>query len=139
MKRNQLTIQLTICRLNQGGDKTSLTSADIETEEKDASTAEQDKTPEPTDDEYGEDKEADEKKTEEDDQKVSIATYLKFLIVMINSTLTSMTRYLNRFSRDYRYIRKVLTKEKKVLKARGSNEFGRKFFHEKSNYTFLNR
>ena len=130
MKRNQLTIQLTICRLNQGGDKTSLTSADIETEEKDASTAEQDKTPEPTDDEYGEDKEADEKKTEEDDQKVSIATYLKFLIVMINSTLTSMTRYLNRFSRDYRYIRKVLTKEKKVLKARGSNEFGRKFFHE---------
>lgn len=27
-----------------------------------------------------------------------------------------MTRYLNRFSRDYRYIRKVLTKEKKLLK-----------------------
>ncbi|XP_043514793.1 piezo-type mechanosensitive ion channel component isoform X5 [Frieseomelitta varia] len=107
-----------------GGDKTSLTSADIETEEKDASTAEQDKTPEPTDDEYGEDKEADEKKTEEDDQKVSIATYLKFLIVMINSTLTSMTRYLNRFSRDYRYIRKVLTKEKKVLKAKPDFRMG---------------
>ncbi|KAK1122195.1 hypothetical protein K0M31_009421 [Melipona bicolor] len=107
-----------------GGDKTSLTSADIETEEKDTSTAEQDKTPEPTDDEYGEDKKADEKKTEEDEQKVSIGTYLKFLVVMINSTLTSMTRYLNRFSRDYRYIRKVLTKEKKVLKAKPDFRMG---------------
>lgn len=60
-----------------------------------------------------------EKKDEEEipkEEKISIATYFKFLIVMINSTFISMTRYLNRFSRDYRYIRKVLTKEKKLLK-----------------------
>lgn len=72
----------------------------------------------PTDDEYGEDKPDEKEETQEDEQKVSIATYFKFIIVMINSTLTSMTKYLNRFSRDYRYIRKVLTKEKKVLKVR---------------------
>lgn len=35
---------------------------------------------------------------------------------MVNSTMVSMTKYLNRFSRDYRYIRKVLSKEKRILK-----------------------
>ncbi|XP_048267512.1 piezo-type mechanosensitive ion channel component isoform X8 [Bombus terrestris] len=106
-------------------DKTSLASADMETDEKDAAAAERDKTPVPTDDEYGEDKpDEKEEETQEDEQKVSIATYFKFIIVMVNSTLTSMTKYLNRFSRDYRYIRKVLTKEKKVLKTKPDFRMG---------------
>ncbi|XP_043598036.1 piezo-type mechanosensitive ion channel component isoform X4 [Bombus pyrosoma] len=105
-------------------DKTSLASADTETGEKDAATAEHDKTPVPTDDEYGEDKPDEKEETQEDEQKVSVATYFKFIIVMVNSTLTSMTKYLNRFSRDYRYIRKVLTKEKKVLKTKPDFRMG---------------
>ncbi|XP_076388823.1 piezo type mechanosensitive ion channel component isoform X5 [Megachile rotundata] len=114
-----------------GGDKTSLTSADIETEEKDTSMADAEKTSQPSDDEYGEDKvdepkrkEEEEEEEEEEEKKVSFVTYLKFLLVMINSTLTSMTRYLNRFSRDYRYIRKVLAKEKKLLKAKPDFRMG---------------
>ncbi|XP_060823618.1 piezo-type mechanosensitive ion channel component isoform X8 [Bombus pascuorum] len=107
-----------------GADKTSIASADTETGEKDAAAEERDKTPEPTDDEYGEDKPDEKEETQEDEQKVSIATYFKFIIVMINSTLTSMTKYLNRFSRDYRYIRKVLTKEKKVLKTKPDFRMG---------------
>lgn len=55
---------------------------------------------------------------EENEDKVSIVTYLKFLLAFINSTMVSMTKYLNRFSNDYRYIRKVLAKEKKSLKVR---------------------
>lgn len=80
----------------------------VETEEKDME--EREKTPEVEED----------KKDEEEipmkEERISIATYFNFLIVIINSTFISMTRYLNRFSRDYRYIRKVLTKEKKLLK-----------------------
>ncbi|XP_015433608.1 PREDICTED: piezo-type mechanosensitive ion channel component [Dufourea novaeangliae] len=105
-----------------GGDKTSLTSADIETEEKEEeSTAEPAKTPDPSED--GEAK-IDEIDTKEEEKKVSFITYFKFLIVMINSSLASMTKYLNRFSRDYRYIRKVLAKEKKVLKAKPDFRMG---------------
>lgn len=77
------------------------------------------KTPDPPDDKYGEGKagEREEKEEkEEDTSKIPLATYFKFLLVMVNSALTSMTTYLNRFSRDYRYIRKVLLKEKKLLK-----------------------
>ncbi|XP_060823620.1 piezo-type mechanosensitive ion channel component isoform X10 [Bombus pascuorum] len=110
--------------ISEGADKTSIASADTETGEKDAAAEERDKTPEPTDDEYGEDKPDEKEETQEDEQKVSIATYFKFIIVMINSTLTSMTKYLNRFSRDYRYIRKVLTKEKKVLKTKPDFRMG---------------
>ncbi|XP_076644272.1 piezo type mechanosensitive ion channel component isoform X3 [Halictus rubicundus] len=108
-----------------GGDKTSLTSADIETDGKEETTAEPAKTPESS--EYGEDK-VDGPKTKEDEEeeevKVSFVTYFKFLVVIINSALTSMTKYLNRFSRDYRYIRKVLAKEKKVLKAKPDFRMG---------------
>ncbi|XP_043265377.1 piezo-type mechanosensitive ion channel component [Colletes gigas] len=107
-----------------GGDKTSLTSADIETEEKDPSTADPAKTPEPSSDEQGEDKTTGKEDKEPEEQTVSVTTYFKFLLVMINSTLTSMTKYLNRFSRDYRYIRKVLAKEKKLLKAKPDFRMG---------------
>ncbi|XP_076644302.1 piezo type mechanosensitive ion channel component isoform X6 [Halictus rubicundus] len=111
--------------ISEGGDKTSLTSADIETDGKEETTAEPAKTPESS--EYGEDK-VDGPKTKEDEEeeevKVSFVTYFKFLVVIINSALTSMTKYLNRFSRDYRYIRKVLAKEKKVLKAKPDFRMG---------------
>ncbi|KAL0119117.1 hypothetical protein PUN28_009604 [Cardiocondyla obscurior] len=105
-----------------GADRTSLTSVEMETEEKDATDLA--KTPEPSDteEEKIEDKESDEKKEEQ--KKVSFSTYFKFLLVMINSTLISMTRYLNRFSHDYRYIRKVLAKEKKILKAKPDFKMG---------------
>lgn len=106
-----------IRRFDQGADKTSITSGDIETEEKDATAPEHDKTPRASDDEGKEDK-TDGKETAGEEKKVSIGTYFTFVMVIINSTLTSMTKYMNRFSRDYRYIRKVLTKEKKVLKVR---------------------
>lgn len=88
----------------------------VETEEKDVE--EREKTPEVEED----------KKDEEEipmkEERISIATYFNFLIVIINSTFISMTRYLNRFSRDYRYIRKVLTKEKKLLKAKPDLQMG---------------
>ncbi|XP_018346601.1 PREDICTED: piezo-type mechanosensitive ion channel component isoform X2 [Trachymyrmex septentrionalis] len=105
-----------------GPDRTSLTSVEMETEEKEATDLA--KTPEPSDieEEKIEDKESDKK--EEEQKKVSFFTYFKFLLVMINSTLTSMTKYLNRFSYDYRYIRKVLAKEKKVLKAKPDFRMG---------------
>lgn len=57
--------------------------------------------------------------SQEDDpakKKVSFFTYFKFMFELINSFIISATRYLNRFSRDYRYIRKVLSKEKLILK-----------------------
>ncbi|XP_018306936.1 piezo-type mechanosensitive ion channel component isoform X11 [Mycetomoellerius zeteki] len=105
-----------------GPDRTSLTSVEMETEEKEATDLA--KTPEPSDreEEKIEDKESDKK--EEEQNKVSFFTYFKFLLVMINSTLTSMTKYLNRFSYDYRYIRKVLAKEKKMLKAKPDFRMG---------------
>ncbi|XP_076240297.1 piezo type mechanosensitive ion channel component [Calliopsis andreniformis] len=107
-----------------GGDKTSLTSADIETEEKEASVAGPGKTPIPSDDDYEKDK-ADEKDSKEvEEEKVSFTTYFKFILVIINSALTSMTTYLNKFSRDYRFIRKVLAKEKKLLKAKPDFRMG---------------
>lgn len=76
------------------------------------------KTPEISSDEE-DDKTEDKKKGDEekeDQKKPSFFTYFKFLLVMVNSTLTSMTKYLNQFSHDYRYIRKVLAREKKTLK-----------------------
>ncbi|XP_032683429.1 piezo-type mechanosensitive ion channel component isoform X2 [Odontomachus brunneus] len=113
-----------------GPDRTSLTSVEMETEEKDMSGADSAKTPEPSDieeeekeeKEKSQDKKSDEEKG--DQKKVSIFTYLKFLLAVINSTLISMTKYLNRFSHDYRYIRKVLMKEKTNLKAKPDFRMG---------------
>ncbi|KAK7789716.1 hypothetical protein R5R35_007290 [Gryllus longicercus] len=58
---------------------------------------------------------------EEEDEKSpniwhKIVTFLKFAWAFVESAMVSMTIYLNRFSRDYRYVRKVLTVEKKMLK-----------------------
>ncbi|KAG7188826.1 hypothetical protein KM043_008433 [Ampulex compressa] len=108
-----------------GADRSSMTSGEMETEEKESSAADLAKTPELSADEEGdkaEEKESEEEK--EDQKKVSFFTYFKFILVMINSTLISMTKYLNRFSRDYRYIRKVLAKEKKLLKAKPDFRMG---------------
>ncbi|XP_025268649.1 piezo-type mechanosensitive ion channel component isoform X2 [Camponotus floridanus] len=104
-----------------GPDRTSLTS--VEMEDKEATDLA--KTPEISSDEE-EDKSKDKKedKEKEEQKKASFFTYFKFLLVMINSTLTSMTKYLNQFSHDYRYIRKVLAREKKSLKAKPDFRMG---------------
>ena len=52
------------------------------------------------------------------EDKVSFFTYFKFIWAFLNSTMVSMTRCLNRYSNDYRYVRKILAKEKKLLKVR---------------------
>lgn len=62
------------------------------------------------------DVDASKSKEETDEAKVSFLTYFRFIWAFINSTMVSMTRYLNRYSNDYRYVRKVLAKEKKLLK-----------------------
>ncbi|XP_025986648.2 piezo-type mechanosensitive ion channel component isoform X3 [Solenopsis invicta] len=103
-----------------GPDRTSLTSVEMETEEKDPTDLV--KTPSDTEDEKMEDEQSDEK--DEKKKKVSFFTYLKFILVMINSTLISMTRYLNKFSKDYRLIRKILAKEKKILKEKPDFRMG---------------
>ncbi|XP_014483161.1 PREDICTED: piezo-type mechanosensitive ion channel component isoform X3 [Dinoponera quadriceps] len=116
-----------------GPDRTSLTSVEMETEEKEISGADLAKTPEPSDVEEDEEEKKEEEKSQEDkksdeekedQKKVSMFTYLKFLLAVINSTLISMTKYLNRFSHDYRYIRKVLMKEKTNLKAKPDFRMG---------------
>ncbi|XP_072762725.1 piezo-type mechanosensitive ion channel component isoform X12 [Anoplolepis gracilipes] len=106
--------------VSEGPDRTSLTSVEMETEDKEPTDLV--KTPESSDEE--EDKSEDEKEEKEDQKKTSFFTYFKFLLVMVNSTLTSMTKYLNRFSHDYRYIRKVLAREKKALKAKPDFRMG---------------
>ncbi|XP_077295229.1 piezo type mechanosensitive ion channel component [Arctopsyche grandis] len=52
-----------------------------------------------------------------------LCKYLAFAWAFVESFLISLTRWLNRFSRDYRYVAKVLTKEKILLKER--NDFGK--------------
>lgn len=42
--------------------------------------------------------------------------YLKFAFAFINSCMVSMIQFLNRKSRDYRYVIQALEKEKKTLK-----------------------
>ncbi|XP_046586932.1 piezo-type mechanosensitive ion channel component isoform X2 [Neodiprion lecontei] len=58
----------------------------------------------------------DEDENVEEKKKISLATYFKFVWAFINSAIVSMTKHLNIYSQDYRYIRKVLTEEKKNLK-----------------------
>lgn len=47
-----------------------------------------------------------------------ISQLLHFLIVSLNSVMVSLTRWLNTFSRDYRYVSRVLAVEKKQLKVK---------------------
>jgi hypothetical protein len=39
-----------------------------------------------------------------------------FVWAFIQSSMVSMTNFLNKYSRDYRYVIRVLAKEKKFLK-----------------------
>ncbi|CAH1388772.1 unnamed protein product [Nezara viridula] len=63
--------------------------------------------------------------------KSKIISVIKFIIAFINSIMVTLTVYLNKFSRDYRFVMKTLTIEKKQLKSiknfgsgtrRGSNK-----------------
>ncbi|XP_011312853.1 piezo-type mechanosensitive ion channel component 1 isoform X3 [Fopius arisanus] len=99
------------------GDRTSLVSSEAERELK---TDDPDKSPSHS--------ASDERLEGDDNEKekrgASLLTYFKFVVEFINSSMVSATRYLNRFSRDYRYIRKVLAKEKKILKAKPDFRMG---------------
>lgn len=56
---------------------------------------------------------------DEDDSVIGkIVTFLKFVGAFINSVMVTLTRYLNKFSRDYRYVMRTLAIEKKQLKVR---------------------
>jgi hypothetical protein len=54
----------------------------------------------------------------------SFVTYLKFAIAFINSCMISMTLFLNRKSKDYRYVIQALEKEKKHLKVNVESTIG---------------
>ncbi|XP_015610142.1 piezo-type mechanosensitive ion channel component isoform X3 [Cephus cinctus] len=96
---------------------TSLASADVQEIDRERKPEDVARTPEQSDDEGEEDK-------PEDQKKISILTYFKFAWAFLNSSMVSMTRYLNQYSRDYRYIRKVLAKEKKILKGKPDFRMG---------------
>lgn len=55
-------------------------------------------------------------KPEEESLVNKIITFIKFLYAFVNSCMVTMTRYLNKFSRDYRYVMRTLAIEKKLLK-----------------------
>lgn len=55
-------------------------------------------------------------KPEEESLLNKIITFIKFLYAFVNSCMVTMTRYLNKFSRDYRYVMRTLAIEKKLLK-----------------------
>lgn len=48
--------------------------------------------------------------------KEKLITFLKFLWAFIDSLMVSITNTLNKFSRDYRYVMRTLSVEKKQLK-----------------------
>nr|XP_050856685.1 piezo-type mechanosensitive ion channel component isoform X7 [Vespula vulgaris] len=110
----------------EAADRTSITSEEIESEEKELAAVDLTKPP-PSEDERQEEDKTLERSVEEDEEKakkVSVSTYFQFVWVIINSTLISMTKYLNQFSRDYRYIRKILAMEKKILKEKSDFRTG---------------
>nr|XP_014270454.1 piezo-type mechanosensitive ion channel component isoform X3 [Halyomorpha halys] len=49
--------------------------------------------------------------------KSKFISLIKFIIAFINSIMVTITVYLNKFSRDYRFVMKTLTIEKKQLKS----------------------
>lgn len=55
-------------------------------------------------------------KPEEESLFNKVVTFLKFVYAFINSVMVTMTRYLNKLSRDYRYVMRTLAIEKKLLK-----------------------
>lgn len=54
--------------------------------------------------------------------------WLVFIWAFIESGMISLTHFLNRYSRDYRYVLKTLGKERKMLKVRFSLKFLSKHF-----------
>ncbi|XP_033209745.1 piezo-type mechanosensitive ion channel component isoform X3 [Belonocnema kinseyi] len=105
-------------------DRASLDSAEVEQREKELKDADLSKSLDSSEAEEYDGRPKGKEGKDETGQKVSLFTYFKFLWAMLNSTMVSMTKYLNRFSSDYRYIRKVLAKEKKDLKAKPDFRMG---------------
>jgi hypothetical protein len=63
-----------------------------------------------------EEKEAEEKETEAAKKKKLIMSKLMMIPTFISSVLVSITLRLHRVSRSYRYVMRVLAREKKTLK-----------------------
>lgn len=53
-----------------------------------------------------------------------IITYIIFGWTFCESSIISLTRILNQYSKDYRYVIRVLRKEKKILKEKTSYNVG---------------
>nr|CAH7742360.1 unnamed protein product [Callosobruchus chinensis] len=53
-----------------------------------------------------------------------ILQILLFIWAFLESSMISLTNFLNRYSRDYRYVLKVLSKEKKILKEKTAYNVG---------------
>ncbi|XP_012270066.1 piezo-type mechanosensitive ion channel component [Orussus abietinus] len=105
--------------------QTSLESVDVESSEREMKSLDLTKSQDQEEDEGPEQApEEGDAADNGEEKKVSLGTYLKFIWAVMNSVMVSMTKYLNRFSLDYRYIRKVLAKEKKALKAKPDFRMG---------------
>lgn len=68
-----------------------------------------------------EEKDAEEKETEAAKKKKILMSKLMMIPTFISSVLVSITLRLHRISRSYRYVMRVLAKEKKTLKVRIDN------------------
>lgn len=66
----------------------------------------------------GQDGEEGEKKTEPSERKKMLMGKLMMIPTFISSVLVSLTLRLHRISRSYRYVMRVLAREKKTLKVR---------------------
>ncbi|KAG5890381.1 hypothetical protein JTB14_029746 [Gonioctena quinquepunctata] len=53
-----------------------------------------------------------------------ILSFLQFIWAFIDSAMVSLTNFLNRRSRNYRYVLKILAKEKKILKEKTTYNVG---------------
>lgn len=58
----------------------------------------------------------DEEKSDKTSWWHKVMVSLRFGMTFINSVMVTMTRWLNKLSRDYRYVIRILTMEKKILK-----------------------
>ncbi|XP_057329611.1 piezo-type mechanosensitive ion channel component isoform X5 [Microplitis mediator] len=117
----------TAATTDQDVDPTSDASAEAQARRQTQKSKKDDTRKSPSDSEEIVDEKDSSDTSQEDDQakkKVSFFTYFKFLFELINSFIISATKYLNKFSRDYRYIRKVLSKEKLILKSKPDFRMG---------------
>lgn len=85
------------------------------------------KSQEPTEPQPGTSKDEDISELTEPRQETfcqRMANYLLFAWLFIESSMVSLTQFLNKYSKDYRYVMKTLSKERKILKERTTYNVG---------------